>query len=53
MIKQSKNHIIIEPNSNGFDKYLIQEIIQEYAKSEWLNIFKNNSEFIFIALVFP
>jgi replication factor C subunit 3/5 len=37
-IKQSKYHIIIEPNSNGFDKYLIQEIIQEYAKSENLNI---------------
>ena len=45
MIKQSKNHIIIEPNSNGFDKYLIQEIIQEYAKSELLNIFKNNNLF--------
>ena len=27
-IKQSKYHIVIEPNSNGFDKYLIQEIIQ-------------------------
>ena len=26
-IKQSKYHIVIEPNSNGFDKYLIQEII--------------------------
>ena len=41
-IKQSKHHIVIEPNSNGFDKYLIQEIIQEYAKSELLNILKNN-----------
>jgi len=40
MIKQSKFHIIIEPNSNGFDKYLIQEIIQNYAKSDILNIFK-------------
>lgn len=39
-IKQSKHHIIIEPNSNGFDKYLIQEIIQEYAKAENLSIFK-------------
>ena len=39
-IKQSKNHIIIEPNSNGFDKYLIQEIIQNYAKTELLNILK-------------
>ena len=39
-IKQSKYHIIIEPNSNGFDKYLIQEIIQNYAKTEPLNILK-------------
>ena len=39
-IKQSKYHIIIEPNSNGFDKYLIQEIIQNYAKTELLNILK-------------
>jgi replication factor C subunit 3/5 len=39
-IKQSKYHIIIEPNSNGFDKYLIQEIIQNYAKIELLNILK-------------
>ena len=33
MINQSRYHIIIEPNNNGFDKYLIQEIIQEYAKT--------------------
>jgi len=39
-IKQSKYHIMIEPNSNGFDKYLIQEIIQNYAKIELLNILK-------------
>jgi replication factor C subunit 3/5 len=45
MIKQSKHHIIIEPNTNGFDKYLIQDIIQDYAKSELLNIFKNKKLF--------
>jgi len=39
-IKQSKYHIVIEPNSNGFDKYLIQEIIQNYAKTELLSILK-------------
>ena len=39
-IKQSKYHIVIEPNSNGFDKYLIQEIIQDYAKTDLLNILK-------------
>jgi len=45
MIKQSKHHIIIEPNSNGMDKYLIQEIIQDYAKSELLNILKHRKLF--------
>ena len=44
-VKQSKNHIIIEPNNNGFDKYLIQEIIQEYARTENLKIFKQNHLF--------
>ena len=45
VIKQSKYHIIIEPNNNGFDKYLIQEIIQEYAKSKNLDIFKYKKTF--------
>jgi replication factor C subunit 3/5 len=44
-IKQSQHHIVIEPNSNGFDKYLIQEIIQEYAKSNILNIIKERHTF--------
>ena len=39
-IRQSNYHIIIEPNNNGFDKYLIQEIVQEYARRQMLNIFK-------------
>jgi replication factor C subunit 3/5 len=45
LINQSRYHIIIEPNNNGFDKYLIQEIIQEYAKTENLTIFKYNKLF--------
>jgi len=50
MIKQSKNHIIIEPNSNGFDKYLIQEIIQDYSKSNMLNIIKQSKNFKIIII---
>ena len=50
LIKQSKYHIIIEPNSNGFDKYLIQEIIQEYAKSEILDIMKNKKLFKIVVI---
>lgn len=50
LIKQSKYHIIIEPNTNSFDKYLIQEIIHEYAKSELLNILKYNKLFKIIII---
>ena len=39
-IKQSNHHIVIEPNNNGFDKYLIQEIIENYARTEILSILK-------------
>jgi len=50
MIKQSKYHILIEPNNNGFDKYLIQEIIQEYAKAENLTIFKYKKLFKIVVI---
>lgn len=44
-IKQSRYHIVIEPNRNGFDRYLIQEIIQDYAKTELLSILKYKKRF--------
>jgi replication factor C subunit 3/5 len=44
-IKQSNYHIIVEPNNNGFDKYLIQEIVQEYARRQMLNIFRTKKNF--------
>ena len=31
-IKQSPFHIVIEPNNNNFDRYLIQDVVKEYAK---------------------
>ena len=40
MIKQSQHHIMIEPNNNGFDKYLIQEIIEDYARSEIIQVLR-------------
>jgi replication factor C subunit 3/5 len=49
-IKQSKYHIVIEPNSNGFDKYLIQEIIQNYARTELLNILKYKKLFKIVVI---
>ena len=45
IIKQSEHHIIIEPNSNNFDKYLIQYIVKEYAKSKPLCIYEKNINF--------
>jgi len=50
IIKQSKNHIVIEPNSNGCDKFLIQNIIPNYAKSNILNIFTKNVKFKIIII---
>jgi len=33
-IEQSKYHLIIEPNNTALDKYLIQEVVKEYAKKK-------------------
>lgn len=49
-LKQSNNHIVIEPNNNGFDRYIVQEIIQNYAKIEILNIFENKSNFRIVVI---
>lgn len=38
VIKQSNYHIIIEPNNNNFDRYLIQDVVKEYAKKAPLNV---------------
>lgn len=40
-IKQSPFHIIIEPNNNNFDRYLIQDVVKEYAKKV-PNVFTNS-----------
>jgi len=45
IVKQSDHHIIIEPNNNNFDRYLIQDIVKEYAKRYPLCIFEKNRNF--------
>ena len=45
VIKQSDHHIIIEPNNTNFDRYLIQEIVKEYAKKYPLCIFEKSRKF--------
>jgi replication factor C subunit 3/5 len=45
IVKQSDHHIIIEPNNNNFDRYLIQDIVKVYAKKYPLSIFEKNRNF--------
>ena len=45
VIKQSNYHIIIEPNNNNFDRYLIQDVVKEYAKKVPLNVFGTKKSF--------
>lgn len=45
VIKQSNYHIIIEPNNNNFDRYLIQDVVKEYAKKIPLSVLTSNKTF--------
>jgi len=45
-IKQSNYYIEIEPTGTNYDRYLIHDIVKQYAKSKSLNtIFENNKQF--------
>ena len=44
-IMQSDYHIIIEPTSTNHDKYILQEIIKQYAKHRSFNIFRTKRKF--------
>lgn len=45
IVKQSDHHIVIEPGNNNFDRYLIQDIVKEYARRYPLCIFESSREF--------
>jgi len=45
IIKQSNYHIVIEPNNNNSDRYLVQDIIKEYAKKVMLRVFSKKRLF--------
>jgi replication factor C subunit 3/5 len=45
IIKQSNYHIIIEPNNNNFDRYLIQDVVKEYARRVPLYVFTTKKIF--------
>lgn len=44
-IKQSNYHIVIEPNNNNFDRYLIQDVVKEYAMRVPLNVLTSRKTF--------
>ena len=44
-IKQSNYHIVIDPKGTNFDRYLIDNIVKEYAKRRTMNVFKRNRYF--------
>lgn len=44
-ILQSNYHIIIEPTSTNHDKYILQEIIKQYAMHKTFDIFKTKRKF--------
>lgn len=45
-IKQSNYHIEINPKGTNYDRYLIHDIVKEYARCNSLNtIFENNKQF--------
>src|ERR1700733_6484638 len=44
-IMQSNYHIVIEPTNTNHDKYILQEIIKQYARHGTFNIFRTNRKF--------
>lgn len=44
-IKQSNYHIVIDPKGTNFDRYLIHDVVKEYAKRGIINAFKTNRAF--------
>lgn len=42
---QSNYHIVIEPTNTNHDKYILQEIIKQYAMHKSFHIFKTNRKF--------
>lgn len=44
-IMQSNYHIIIEPTNTNHDKYILQEVIKQYASHRTFDIFKSRRKF--------
>lgn len=44
-VPQSNYHIIIDPSNNNFDRYLIQDVVKQYAQIAPLSVFKTKRTF--------
>lgn len=49
-IKQSNYHIVIDPKNNNYDRYLIHDVVKDYARRRSLNVFKTNRTFKLILI---
>lgn len=49
-IMQSNYHIVIEPTSTNSDKYMLQDIIKQYATNKSFDFFKTNRHFKIIVI---
>ncbi len=45
IVVQSEHHIVIDPVDNNFDKYLVQDIVKEYAKRMHINLYASKKPF--------
>ena len=50
-IEQSKHHIVIKPNNNNGDRYLMHNIVKQYAKSKPLDIILSQKKLFKIILI--
>ena len=50
-ILQSNYHIVIEPTNTNHDKYILQEIIKQYAQHRTFNLFKTRRNFKMIVIL--
>lgn len=44
-VKQSSYHIVIDPNNNNFDRYIVHDIVKNYAKTISLNMYSSKKNF--------
>lgn len=50
IVKRSEFHIIIEPNNTNFDRYVIRDVVKEYAKKPASCMFTSNRKFKIVVI---